>query len=357
MLDSRLLCSSAILLTLVTPAAAQDQNVKRYSSAEIDSMLATLRNNVSTEIDAKLNAVRSSLADLDKKLDAYKSSSVTATDKKLDAYKSSLMTATDEKLDAYKLSLITDADKKLDALKPDLQASTYSQKDIDGKVSAITTDMNNKLDALKSNYYSPKVIYDELSAITTDTNNKVNDLGQREEAELKALDSRIPTAPWWGGPVLGAILGALSGALASFGVARYAAGAVARDAAERSEAQRRTDAADALIDQYITIPDKVAAARDLLQNSNRIRRDTDKNLVINVGNWYERVADRWLHKRADPTILKDNKMDEILLDFWNSVEALKTARPPIDFTEQQGNWPALRDFWRMQRPAKQPPAE
>ena len=248
MLDSRLLCSSAILLTLVTLAAAQDQNVKRYSSAEIDSMLATLRNNVSTEIDAKLNAVRSSLADLDKKLDAYKSSLI-ATDKKLDAYKSSLMTATDEKLDAYKSSLITDADKKLDALKSDLQASTYSQKDIDGKVSAITTDMNNKLDALKSNTYSQKVFDDELSAATTDTNNKVNDLGQRVEAELKALDSRIPTAPWWGGPVLGAILGALSGALASFGVARYAAGAVARDAAERSEAQRRTDAADALIDQ------------------------------------------------------------------------------------------------------------
>ena len=226
MLDSRLLCSSAILLTLVTAAAAQDQNVKRYSSAEIDSMLATLRNKVSTEIDAKLNAVRSSLADLDKKLDAYKSS---------------LMTATDKKLDAYKSSLITDADKKLDALKSDLQASTYSQKDIDGKVSAITTDMNNKLDALKSNTYSQKVFDDKLSAATTDTNNKVNDLGQRVEAELKALDSRIPTAPWWGGPVLGAILGALSGALASFGVARYAAG--------KSEARRRTDAADALIDQ------------------------------------------------------------------------------------------------------------
>jgi hypothetical protein len=157
------------------------------------------------------------------------------------------------------------------------------------------------------------------------------------------LDSRIPTAPWWGGPVLGAILGALSGALTSFGVARYAAG--------KSEAQRRTDAADALIDQYITIPDKVAAARDLLQNSNRIRRDADKNAVINVGDWYERVADRWLHKRADPTILKDNKMDKILLDFWNSVEALKTARPPIDFTEQQGHWPALRDFWRMHNSA------
>jgi Skp family chaperone for outer membrane proteins len=339
MLDSRLLCSSAILLTLVTPAAAQDQNVKRYSSAEIDSMLATLRNKVSTEIDAKLNAVRSSLADLDKKLDAYKSSLMTATDKKLDAYKSSLMTATDKKLDAYKSSLITDSDTKLDALKSDLQASTYSQKDIDGKVSAITTDMNNKLDALKSNTYSQKVIDDKLSATTTDTNNKVNDLGQREEAELKALDSRIPTAPWWGGPVLGAILGALSGALTSFGVARYAAG--------KSEARRRTDAADALIDQYIMIPDKVAAARDLLQNSNRIRRDADKNLVISVGNWYERVADRWLHKRADPTILKDNKMDEILLDFWNSVEALKTAHPPIDFTPQQGHWPALRDFWRM----------
>jgi hypothetical protein len=225
MLDSRLLCSSAILLTLVTLAAAQDQNVKRYSSAEIDSMLATLRNNVSTQIDAKLNAVRSSLADLDKKLDAYKSS---------------LMTATDKKLDAYKSSLITDADKKLDALKSDLQATTYSQKDLDGKVSAITIDMNNKLDALKSNTYSQKVI-DELYAIRTDTNNKVNDLGQREQAALKALDSRIPTAPWWGGPVLGAILGALSGALASFGVARYAAG--------KSEARRRTDAADALIDQ------------------------------------------------------------------------------------------------------------
>jgi len=203
-------------------------------------MLATLRNKVSTEIDAKLNAVRSSLADLDKKLDAYKSSLMTATDKKLDAYKSSLMTATDKKLDAYKSSLITDADTKLDALKSDLQASTYSQKDIDSKVSAITTDMNNKLDALKSNTYSQKVI-DELYATTADTNNKVNDLGQREQAALKALNSRIPTAPWWGGPVLGAILGALSGALTSFGVARYAAG--------KSEARRRTDAADALIDQ------------------------------------------------------------------------------------------------------------
>jgi Skp family chaperone for outer membrane proteins len=147
MLNHRLLCVSAILTLLTIPATAQDQNVKPYSSGEIDSMLATLRSNVAIEIDAKINAVNSSLAELNKKLDAYRS------------------------------SLIIDTNKKLDGLKSDLQTS---QKAIDGK----------------------------LSAITTDTDNKVNDLGQREEAEIKALDGRIPTAPWWSAALLGALFGA-----------------------------------------------------------------------------------------------------------------------------------------------------
>jgi hypothetical protein len=265
---------------LVIPAAAQDQNVQAYPSAEIDSRLATLRNDVTAEIDAKLSAIKSFLeADLDKKLDAYKS------------------------------SVMTDTDKKLDALKSNLQASTYSQKAID----------------------------DKLSAIATDTSNKVNDLGQREEAEIKALDGKIPSAPWWGGAVLGAIFGAL----ASFAVARYSAGLL--------DAQRRMDAADTLIDEYITISDKAAAARDLLKNPNKIGTDTDKNVIINVGNWYERVADKWLNNRADPAILESNNFTEILLEFWNSVEALKKAEPPTNLSEQQLGWPALDSFWKRHR--------
>jgi chromosome segregation ATPase len=198
MLHHRLLCVPAILMLLVTPAAAQEQNVKSYSSEEIDSMLGTLRNNVANEIDAKINAVNSSLVDLDKKLDAYKSS-LADLDKKLDAYRSSLITDTENKLDAYKSSLIADADKKMDALKSDLQSSS---KAIDGK----------------------------LSAITTDTNGKVNDLVQREEAEIKALDSRIPVAPW----LNAALLGALFGLAMSFAFSRYSA--------SKSDAQRRRGA-------------------------------------------------------------------------------------------------------------------
>jgi Skp family chaperone for outer membrane proteins len=189
MLDHRSFCVLGILMMLVIPAAAQDQNVKPYSPGEIDSMLGTLRNDVAIEIDAKINAVNSSLADLDKKLDAYNSSMISDTDKKLDAYRS---------------SLIIDTEKKLDALKSDLQGSSYSRKAIDGK----------------------------LSAITTDTNDKVDDLGQREEAEIKALDSRIPTAPW----LNAALLGALFGMAASFAFTRYSA--------TRSDAQRPTNAAD-----------------------------------------------------------------------------------------------------------------
>jgi septal ring factor EnvC (AmiA/AmiB activator) len=197
MLDHRLLCVPAILMLLVISAAAQE-NVKPYSPQEIDSMLGSLRNNVSTEVDTKLNVVNSSLADLDKKLDTYKSS-LTDLNKKLDAYRSSLADL-DKKLDVYKSSLITDMGKKLDALKTDLQAS---QKVIDGK----------------------------LSAITTDTSGKMNDLGQRAEAEIKALESRMPTAPW----LSAALLGALFGLAASFAFTRYSA--------PRSDAQRRTDAA------------------------------------------------------------------------------------------------------------------
>jgi len=212
MLTHRVLCVPAILMLLVVPAAAQDQNIKPYSSDEIDSMLG----NVTKEIDAKINAVNSSLADLDKRLDAYKSSLIADTDKKLDAYQSSLaeldkkldgykssLADLDKKLDAYQSSLIADADKKLDALKSDLQASSYPRNAID----------------------------DKLSAITTDTNDKVNTLGQREEAEIKALDSRIPIAPW----LNAALLGALFGLAASYAFTRYSA--------PKSDAQRRTDPA------------------------------------------------------------------------------------------------------------------
>jgi len=211
MLTHRVLCVPAILMLLVVPAAAQDQNIKPYSSDEIDSMLG----NVTKEIDAKINAVNSSLADLDKKLEAYKSSLIADTDKKLDAYKSSLaeldkkldaykssLADLDKKLDAYQSSLIADADKKLDALKSDLQAGSYSQKAIDGK----------------------------LSAIVSDTSDKVKDLGQREEAEIKALESRIPIAPW----LNAALLGALFGLAMSFAYIRYSV--------LTSDAQRRMDA-------------------------------------------------------------------------------------------------------------------
>jgi hypothetical protein len=271
MLDGRSLCTLAILMTLIIPAAAQSQNAQTYSSADVDSKLETLRANVSAEIDAKLNAIKSSVeTDLDKKLDALKS------------------------------SLSTDTTSKLDALKSSLQASSYSQKAIDDKLSA---------------------------------------LGQREEAEIKALDSKIPTAPWWGAAVLGAILGAIFGASSSFAVARYSAG--------RLDAQT----ADTLVDEYVAIFDKAAATRDLLKNPNKIGTDTDKNVIINIGNWYERVADRWRSHRADPAILESNNFTEILLEFWNSVEALKTAQPPINLTEQQHGWPALYDFWKRHQPA------
>jgi len=207
----RLLCVPAILMSLVIPAAAQE-TVKPYSPQEIDSMLAAVRNDATTELDVKLNVVNSSLADLDKKLDAYKSS-LADLDKKLDAYRTSLITDTDKKLDTDKSSLIADTDKKLDAYK-----------------SSLISEMGKKLDALKTDLQaSQKVIDGKLSAITTDTNGKMNDLDQRAEAEIKELDSRIPTAPW----LSSALLGALFGLAASFAFTRYSA--------PRSDAQRRTD--------------------------------------------------------------------------------------------------------------------
>ena len=232
MLDHRrLLCVPAILMLLVVPAAAQDENTKSYSSDEVDSMLRTLRNNVANEMDAKISAVNSSLADLDKKLDAYKSSLIAETDNKLDVYKSSLMADTDKKLDAYKSSMI-DLGKKLDAYKSSLMTDTESK--LDANKSSLIADADKKLNALKSDLqvssYSRKAIDDKLSAITTDTNGKMNDLGQRAEAEIKELDNRIPTAPW----LSAALLGALFGLAASFAFTRYSA--------PRSDAQRRTDA-------------------------------------------------------------------------------------------------------------------
>jgi hypothetical protein len=251
MLDHpRLLCVPAILMLLVIPAAAQDQNVKAYSSEEIDSMLGTLRNNVANEIDAKINAVNSSLADLDKKLDTYKSSLIADTDKKLDAYKSALIADTDKKLDAYKSALIADTDKKLDAYKASLadldkkldayksSLITDTENKLDANKSSLIADADKKLDALKSDLqassYSRTAIDGKLSAITTDTNDKVNNLGQREEAEIKALDSRIPIAPW----LNAALLGALFGLAASFAFTRYTA--------SKSDARRRTDTAGSL---------------------------------------------------------------------------------------------------------------
>jgi len=237
----RLLCVPAILMSLVIPAAAQE-TVKPYSPQEIDSMLAAVRNDATTELDVKLNVVNSSLADLDKKLDAYKSSLadldkkldayrtslITDTDKKLDAYRTSLITDTDKKLDAYRTSLITDTDKKLDTDKSSLIADT--DKKLDAYKSSLISDMGKKLDALKTDLQaSQKVIDGKLSAITTDTNGKMNDLDQRAEAEIKELDSRIPTAPW----LSSALLGALFGLAASFAFTRYSA--------PRSDAQRRTD--------------------------------------------------------------------------------------------------------------------
>jgi hypothetical protein len=59
----------------------------------------------------------------------------------------------------------------------------------------------------------------------------VNDLVQREEAEIKALDSRIPVAPW----LNAALLGAIFGLAMSFAFTRYSA--------SKSDAQRRTDGA------------------------------------------------------------------------------------------------------------------
>jgi chromosome segregation ATPase len=261
MLDHRLLCVPAILTLLVIPAAAQDQNIKPYSQEEIDSLLGTLRNDVAKEIDAKINAVNSSLADLGKKLDAYQSSLRADTDKKLDTYKSSLadldkkldayksfliadtdkkldtykssLADLDKKLDAYKSSLIADTDKKLDTYKSSLMTDT--DKKLDADKSSLVADTDKKLDALKSDWqassYSRKAIDGKFAAITADTNDKVKDLGQREEAEIKALDRRIPIAPW----LNAALLGALFGLATSFAFTRYSA--------LKSDAQRRTDEA------------------------------------------------------------------------------------------------------------------
>jgi hypothetical protein len=276
MMHGRILLLAAIAATFACPCAARDEpQPATYSRAEIDAKLNELKAALSADIDAKLGALKFVSVDTDKKLDALKS------------------------------FVSVDTDAKVDALKRSLLGGSYSKAEMDTKLASLTSDTDKKLDGL----------------------------GQREATDIKVIEAKIPTAPWYANALLAAVCSLL--------VSLW----VSNKSADRSEAQkdaeRRVDASEQIVDHWVADTERVANAEHLLKSPNELQAASNKNVIIGLGNWYERVAERWLDGRVDTSILEAHNLKQIMSEFWAKLEDGKNQTPRVDFGPQQAEWPHL----------------
>ncbi len=153
------------------------------------------------------------------------------------------------------------------------------------------------------------------------------------DAKLKALNDKIPTAPWYASTLLGAILGALAAFFSSMFFAQ-----TARVEADRV---RRRAASNALCDQWRDMEGPIANALYLVGHPADLVDPRNRNIIVGYGNWLNRLGARWRAGELDIPNLKSESLDTIARNFWGQLATASATLAASGDPQQQAAATAL----------------
>jgi hypothetical protein len=182
-------------------------------------------------------------------------------------------------------------------------ATPYSNEDIDNKLSELRHAIDGESDSRAA---GAAKVQDALSTLSADlkalrqagdsavkaaeakASNDVAALGSRidqlarlNEVRLDDLNGRLPTAPWWASPILGAGLGAVAGFFSSW--------VWARRASTENDRLRRRAAAQTACSEWLGMNETIAKALFLIKNPDHLIQADDRNIVVGYANWLDKT--------------------------------------------------------------------
>jgi hypothetical protein len=180
---------------------------------------------------------------------------------------------------------------------------------------------------------------------------RIDQVAALDDVKLQALSGKLPTTPWYASTLLGAILGALA--------AFFSSAFFAQQTRSENDRLRRRDAANDMCEQWRNMQGTVANALFLVGHPDRLVDPVSRNVVIDYGNWLNRLGVRWRLGDVDLPYLKTENLDGIVRDFWARIDAacaaLRASAAPDQIAAAAAIEDKKRGWTAFQWLASQPP--
>jgi hypothetical protein len=248
--------------------------------------------------------------------------------------------AQDQPLPPFSLE---ELDNKLKGLESKADADArfkdiYSRSDVDAKVQ----DLRNAIAQGASRSELDARIGD-LQKIIDSTEKRNSDWRSEIDKRVAALENKSPPiSPW-----IAITISALALLTSGFGV--YWSSRTSNRVAEASREENRRVArevhADSLVTAWQGLSDKISKALGLFEDPGAMRNADGSlnsehyNLLIDLGNWYDRMAAQWRNGMSDAEILRTEGLKTQAEEFWKGLEKIEAVLP--DIRQQMNDWKNL----------------
>jgi hypothetical protein len=249
--------------------------------------------------------------------------------------------AQDQPLPAFSLE---ELDNKLKGLESKAEADarfkdTYSRSDIDAKIQDIRNALaqgasRSELDARIS----------DLQKIFDSTEKRNSGWRSDVEKRVSVLENKAPPiSPW-----IAVAISALALCASGFGIywSSRTSNRVAEESREEARRAAREARADNLVNAWQGLSDKVSNALGLFEepgamhNADGSLNTPHYNLLIGLGNWYDRMAAQWRNGSADPEVLRKEGLKIQVEEFWKGLAKIEAVLP--DIRQQMDDWDNLQ---------------
>jgi hypothetical protein len=165
---------------------------------------------------------------------------------------------------------------------------------------------------------------------------------------IDATDKRIPSIPPWVAILVSGLIsiGAVIASVMMGNKSVRTSTAIA--AASKEEGQRAIKEARAysVIAQWQTLSANISRTRDLFANPGKLV-DASGNpnkinhaILVDVGNFYELMAEQWRNGTTDIRVLERNGLKDQAKEFWDGLQVARTTLPALD--TQIADWTELQ---------------
>jgi hypothetical protein len=214
-------------------------------------------------------------------------------------------------------------------------AEVYKRAEVDSKL----TDLRNALSQGASKAEVDARIGD-LQKVFDATEKRNSDWRSDIDRRVSVLENKSPpVSPW-----LALGISAAAALLSGFGIywsARTAKG-VAETSREETRRVAREVRADSLVTAWQALSGRIGQALglfrspDLILNPNGTTNTENHALLVELGNWYDRMAELWRNKTADPDIVRAAGLKAQAEEFWKGLETVRVKLP--DLQTQMNAW-------------------